>query len=233
MKGKNEHIKGKGGSQYQGRRMKILLLGATGAVGQLALEEFLKADHEVKALVRNTSAVQRRHPRLTVVQGEATKAADVEEALAGQDVVLSTIGAPANKRTTLRTDVARNLVTGMKKHGIRKLVWLDAAGVGSSKKFVQRSSFLFGRILMPLFLNHMYEDAARADAIIEKSGCDWVVVRPVSFTNHAKTGNVSVVTDMSLTVPLRLRMARADVAAFLVEQVVKDDYLGQMPVIYT
>ena len=68
---------------------------------------------------------------------------------------------------------------------------------------------------------------------MKKSGCDWVVVRPVSFTNHAKTGNVSVVTDMSLTVRLRLRITRADVAAFLVEQVVIDDYVGQMPVIYT
>jgi hypothetical protein len=28
-------------------------------------------------------------------------------------------------------------------------------------------------------------------------------------------------------------MARADVAAFLVEQVLKDDYVGQMPIIYT
>jgi len=58
-------------------------------------------------------------------------------------------------------------------------------------------------------------------------------VRPMSFTNGVKTGNVSVVTDMSLTVQLRLRIARADVAAFLVDQVVEDDYVGQMPVIYT
>jgi hypothetical protein len=41
------------------------------------------------------------------------------------------------------------------------------------------------------------------------------------------------VTDMNLTVRLRLRIARADVAAFLVEQLTKDDYVGQMPVIYT
>jgi hypothetical protein len=55
----------------------------------------------------------------------------------------------------------------------------------------------------------------------------------MSFTNGVKRGNVSVVTDMSLTVHLRLRIARADVAAFLVESVVKDDYVGQMPVIYS
>jgi putative NADH-flavin reductase len=213
--------------------MKILLLGATGLVGQLVRDMLLNANHEVTALVRNATAVQMRHPRFFVIEGEATHAADVEKVLAGQEVVLSTLGAPTNKKTTLRTDVARNLVAGMRKHSIRKLVWLDGAGVGSSKEFVQRSSFLFGRILMPLFLDRMYEDAARADAIFEQSGLNWVIVRPMSFTNKSKTGNVTVVTDMSLTVSLRLRMTRADVATFLVEQVLGDDYVGQMPVIYT
>lgn len=145
--------------------------------------------------------------------------------------MLSALGVRKNKRTTLRFDVATSLLAGMKKHGVRKLVWLDGAGVGSSKEFMQRSSFLFGRIVMPLFLNHMYADAAVADELIERSGCDWVIVRPMSFTNRAKTGNVSVVTDMSLTVRLRLRISRADVAAFLVEQVAEDNYVGQMPVI--
>ena len=212
--------------------MKILLLGANGAVGQLVLDDLLKANHDVKALVRNASTMQRTHRRLTVVQGDPTNVADLGDVLVRQEVVLSTLGARTNKKTTLRADVTRNLA-GMKRHGIRKLLWLDAAGVGSSKEFVQRSSFFFGKIIIPLFLDNMYEDAAVADALIEKSGCDWVIVRPMSFTNRAKTGNVSVVTDMSLTVRLRLRIARADVAAFLVEQVVKDDYDGQMPVIYS
>lgn len=147
--------------------------------------------------------------------------------------LLSTLGARTNKRTTLRADVARNLVAGMKKHGVRKLVCLDAAGVGSSKEFVQRSSFFFGRIIMPFFLDRMYEDATVADDLIETSSCSWVIVRPMSFTNGAKTGDISVITDMSLIVRLRLRIARSDLAAFLVEQVVRDDYVGQMPVIFT
>jgi putative NADH-flavin reductase len=213
--------------------MKILFLGANGAVGQLALDDLLKANHEVTALVRNASTMPRRDPRLTVVEGEPTNAADLEKVLAGQDAVLSTLGARTNKKTTLRADVARSLTAGMEKHRVRKLVWLDAAGVGSSQEFVRRSSFLFGQIVIPLFLDNMYEDAAVADALIEQSGRDWVIVRPMSFTNGAKTGKVSIVTDMSLTVKLRLRIARADVAAFLVEQVVKNDYIWQMPVIYT
>ena len=79
----------------------------------------------------------------------------------------------------------------------------------------------------------MYDDAALADAIIEKSDREWVIVRPMSFTNGKRAENLSVVTDMSLTVRLGLRIARADVAAFLVEQLIDDDYIGQMPVIYT
>jgi putative NADH-flavin reductase len=213
--------------------MKILFLGANGAVGQLALDDLLKANHEVTALVRNASTMPRRDPRLTVVEGEPTNAADLEKVLAGQDAVLSTLGARTNKKTTLRADVARSLLAGMEKHRVRKLVWLDAAGVGSSQEFVRRSSFFFGRIVIPLFLDNMYEDAAVADALIRESGCDWVIVRPMSFTNGVKTGNVSFVTDMNLTVRLRLRIARADVASFLVEQVVKDYFVGEMPVIYT
>ncbi len=213
--------------------MKILVLGANGAVGQLAIDQLLSASHEVKALVRNASTLPKKHPLLTVVQGDPTNAADLHRLLAGQNAVLSTLGVRKNKRTTLRTDVARTLLAGMKKHGVRKLVWLDGAGVGSSKEFMQRSSFLFGRILMPLFLNHMYADAAVADSLIEKSGCDWVIVRPMSFTNGPKTGNITVITDMSTTVKLRLRISRAGVAAFLVEQLVTDHYVRQMPIIYT
>ncbi len=181
--------------------MKILVLGANGAVGQLAIDQLLSASHEVKALVRNASTLPKNHPLLTVVQGDPTNAADLHRLLAGQNAVLSTLGVRKNKRTTLR--------------------------------IMQRSSFLFGRILMPLFLNHMYADAAVADSLIEKSGCDWVIVRPMSFTNGPKTGNITVITDMSTTVKLRLRISRADVAAFLVEQLVTDHYVRQMPIIYT
>lgn len=183
-------------------------------------------------MVRNAGAIRLQHPQLTVLQGTPTNCADLDSALAGQDAVISTLGARTNKKTALRTDVAGNLVNGMKKQHVRRLVWLDAAGVGSSKEFVQRSSFLFGRIIMPLFLNNMYNDGASADSIIEKSGCEWVIVRPMSFTNKARAENLTVLTDMSLTVRLGLRISRADVAAFMVEQLAKDDYVGKMPIIH-
>jgi putative NADH-flavin reductase len=105
--------------------MKILSLGANGAVGQLALDDLLNANHEVTALVRNASFMNRKHPQLTVVQGEPRKTADLDRLLAGRDAVLSTLGARTNKRTTLRTEVATNVIAEMKRHGVRN--WSGSA----------------------------------------------------------------------------------------------------------
>lgn len=212
--------------------MKVLVLGPNGAVGQFVINNLLQLNHEVTALVRNPATIPLRHSRLFLQRGSPTNASDLENALAEQDAVISTLGARTNQRTTLRTDVARNLVSGMEKHGVRRLVWLDAAGVGSSEAFIRRSSFIFGRIIMPLFLNHMYEDAAEADCILEKSDCEWIIVRPMSFTNKPKTGRLTVITNMTLTVRLGLRIPRADVAAFMVDQLKSDKYVGKMPIIY-
>ena len=77
--------------------MKILALGGNGAVGHLAIDELMKAGHNVTALVRNPSSMRLTDPRLTVVQGEPTKATDLLPRLAGQDAVLSTLGARTNK----------------------------------------------------------------------------------------------------------------------------------------
>lgn len=105
--------------ESRGPNTKILLLGGNGAVGRLALDEFLNANHDVKALVRNAATLARKHVRLTVVEGDPSNAAELENVLAGQDAVLSTIGARTNKKTTLRADVAMNVLAGMKKHGVR------------------------------------------------------------------------------------------------------------------
>jgi putative NADH-flavin reductase len=212
--------------------MKVLVLGPNGDVGQIVINNLLQLNHEVTALVRNPSTIRLRHAMLLLQQGSPTNVFDLENALAGKDAVISTLGARTNQRTTLRTNVARNLVAGMEKHGVSRLVWLDAAGVGSSEAFVRRSSFIFGRIIMPLFLNHMYEDAAEADRIIETSDGEWIIVRPMSFTNKPKTGHLTVITDMTLTVRLGLRIPRADVAAFMVDQLKSDRYVGKMPIIY-
>jgi putative NADH-flavin reductase len=49
----------------------------------LIVEQALAAGHEVVAFVRNPSKILSKHERLKIVQGDATNAARVEEAVAG------------------------------------------------------------------------------------------------------------------------------------------------------
>ena len=73
--------------------MKIVIFGATGGVGRLLVEQSIVAGHIVTALARKPEALQTFADRITIVQGDLLDASSVEEAVKGQDVVLSTFGA--------------------------------------------------------------------------------------------------------------------------------------------
>ena len=72
--------------------MKVLIIGATGATGQILMREALAQGHEVTALARDPSAMAPEDPHLRVLQGNALDASSVEAAVAGQDAVLSALG---------------------------------------------------------------------------------------------------------------------------------------------
>ena len=72
--------------------MKVLIIGATGATGQILMREALEQGYEVTALARNPSAVAPEDHRPRVLQGNALDASEVEAAVAGQDAVLSALG---------------------------------------------------------------------------------------------------------------------------------------------
>ena len=59
--------------------MKLAILGATGKTGGHALESALAAGHHVRVLVRTPAKLTTKHERLDVVQGDATKLAEVKK----------------------------------------------------------------------------------------------------------------------------------------------------------
>ena len=71
--------------------MKIVLWGATGLTGREVLYQALEGGHEVKAVARNPGLIEAEHANLSVVRGDALNPQSVQEALAGGEVVISTI----------------------------------------------------------------------------------------------------------------------------------------------
>src|SRR5579871_6872584 len=72
--------------------MNLLILGATGRTGRLVIDRALAAGHDVTALVRAPERLTIQNPRLHVVAGRATDAADVARAMVGAGAVISVLG---------------------------------------------------------------------------------------------------------------------------------------------
>jgi putative NADH-flavin reductase len=205
--------------------VKVLIIGATGATGQILMREALAQGHEVTALARNPSAVAPEDPRLRVLQGNALDVSSVEAAVVGQDAVLSALGTRSSRPTTLFSESTRNIISAMNKHGVRRLVCITGIGAGDSKGHV---GFLYDRIMLPFIVKNIYEDKTRQEEAIKQSDLVWVIVRPARLTDEPAKGEYKVFLGGSYTAKT---ISRADVANFMLAQLTDDTYVGKMPVI--
>ena len=200
--------------------MKILVVGAAGKTGKLVVEAALAAGHEVTAFVH--SADDYDVPNVRAVVGDATDKAKMSEAVAGQDAVLDTIGGKTPfKNTTLERSVAGAIIGAMQTHGVRRLVVTSMIGEGDSKE----QATAFENLLVKTFLRGANKDKAAMEAAVESSNLDWVILRPAILNDDPAQGNARVFTSESGDKAHKI--TRADLAAFMVEQLTSDQYLHQ------
>ena len=203
--------------------MKLAVFGASGASGRQIVEQGLETGHEVTAFVRNPAAITTKHPELKVVRGDALDAASVSQAIAGQDAVLSAIGVNRRSTVTVCADSTRNIISGMKEHGVRRFICLSAYGASETK-----DTALYSKVLR-FFIGKRVEDKDRQEELLRASDLDWVSMRPPLLTNGARKGRYRVGFD----IPIKLfsSVSRADVAEFMLKQLTDDTYLRQAPTI--
>ncbi len=73
------------------------------------------------------------HPKLRPVAGNILNQADVDEAMAGQDAVICSLGTGVTfKHVTLFSDETRHLLNSMGNHSIRRIVCITGIGAGDS-----------------------------------------------------------------------------------------------------
>jgi putative NADH-flavin reductase len=200
--------------------MKVLIIGGTRGVGREVVLAAHAAGHELTLLARNAERISLPVTGVRVVAGDAGDAADIERAVAGQHAVVWTVGVgPTRRPVDLFSRGTQFLLAAMAKHGVRRLVCVTGVGAGDSRG---HGGFLYDRILQPLFMKTVYEDKDRQEAQLRASDVDWTIVRPGSLTNGPATGLTRVLT--SLDGVTAGKISRADVAAFIVEQLASDEY---------
>ena len=118
--------------------MKIALIGATGFVGSAILKEALDRGHEVTAIVRHPEKVQPSQ-KLRPVKGDVYSADDVARLITGHDVVISAFnpGWGNPDLYSLQVKGTQAIITGVKKAGITRLLFVGGTGSLEVKPGVQ------------------------------------------------------------------------------------------------
>lgn len=211
--------------------MNIVVFGAAGGIGKNVVTQALARGWNVTAFVRRPEALGVTHPALTVVKGDVHDAAAVSAAIEGKDAVISSLGAP-DRKSKVRSVGTENIVAAMKRHGVRRVIAVSAIGVGDSREQARRSSFFFGRIILPLFLSEPFADMDRMEGVLRQSSLDWTVVRPTGLhdaQSRAGGGEIRATVDGSV---VGSRIPRAGVAAFMIDELVSVAHLHAMPSIW-
>ena len=207
--------------------MKILIVGATRGIGRNVLEQALAAGHAVTALVRDARRLDAQHERLKVVQGDVLDADSVALAMAGQEAVCCSLGVKVPWfYVNVFSDGTRILLDAMKMTGARRLVCVTGIGAGDSRG---HGGFLYDRLFLPFLLRTIYADKDRQESLIKASNVDWVIVRPGFLTNGPLTGRYRAITDLAGVTAGKI--SRADVAHFILQQLVAPSHLRQTPLL--
>jgi len=239
--------------------MTTLVVGASGATGRLLVEQLLKKDHKVKAIVRSADKLPeflRNNDNLSVIEASVLDLSDAEmtQHANGFEAVASCLGHNMSFKgiyghpRRLVTDATRRLCNAIKANSPEKpvkFVLMNTTGnrnrdLSESISFAQKCVIGLLRLILPPHgdnesaADYLRTEVGQSDQMIE-----WAVVRPDGLIDEDE----DKVTEYELHVsPIRSaifdsgKTSRINVGHFMAD-LITDDYQcnkwnGQMPVIY-
>lgn len=143
----------------------ILVTGGTGYVGSRLVQKLVEQGRDVRVLVRDVAAAQRRFPRgVTFAQGDVTEPATLPAALAGVETVIHLVAIIRERGETTFEKInyqgTIHIVDAEKEAGVRRHLQMSALGVLRNPDFP-------------------YHDTKyRAEQYVKASGLDWTIFRP-------------------------------------------------------
>ncbi|GGF30849.1 NAD(P)-dependent oxidoreductase [Subtercola lobariae] len=188
--------------------MRIAILGATGKVGSLVVEQALERGHEVIALTRKPDMYV-----MPVGGGVEVRQADVTDAahfprLSDADVIISALGLSKGDAPGVLIAGARVLAST----GVRTL-WLGALGAGTS---AGAGGALY-QLMMKMFVGKELAEKAQADAIALKGGAT-VFHAPDLWVGGVSENRVAVALENYRKPFFPPHAARATVAALMLDE---------------
>ena len=194
--------------------MKIAIIGATGITGRHFLELATAAGHDVTALARTPDKLSDWKGRVGIAQADGRNIQSLKGALdSDTNTVVNIVGASnlseARRVTDLYSESTRNLIAALEHHNIKRLISISSSGVEPQ----ENDNWFYVHILKRFFLQPMYDDMLRMEALHRDSALDYTLVRPPYLTKGPPTRKYRISLGSNFTDDKTLR--RGDLAHFL------------------
>lgn len=183
---------------------KLLVLGARGQIARHVIADLVpETDIEQTLFARRIDGVRNAPDNATLIQGDVLNRAELDAAMAGQDVVY------ANLTGEDLDDQASAVIASMQANGVKRLIFVLSLGVYDEVpgKFGQWNAEIIGEDLKPF---------RRAADAITASGLDFTIVRPAWLTDADEVDYETTARDE----PFKgTEVSRKSVAAFIADLV--------------
>jgi len=175
--------------------MKILILGAEGAIGASLVAEALKRKCEVTVLLQDPSLLQEEHAALHVRAGDMLAPGAIADAAKGCEAILSAFGTQPGEGALL-PEAARLILEGAENAGVERVIIAGGSGTLLTAPGVRvMDAPDYPEELLPVAQAH-----AEAYEIFAASELEWTYVSPAAWIEPGKrTGNFRVGMSMLVT----------------------------------
>ena len=203
--------------------MRLAVFGASGRVGQELLFLASTRGWAIKALARPSAACEPQSG-LEVIRGVLDSLSDVAATIVGTEAVCCVFGPRSARAEPFCARATNCIITAMMSAGPRRLLCLTGAMVGE----LPRNVSLPMRLMAATYRRQcpgLAADAAEQERAVIESGLDWTLVKPARLTSGRASENPRA--GQHLHVGLMSRVRRADLAAFMLDEVLASRHLRQ------
>jgi uncharacterized protein YbjT (DUF2867 family) len=151
-------------------RKTVLVVGATGSIGHLAVEEAVRQGYFVRALVRSPSKARSFPAQVEVISGDVTRPETLPTAVDGIDAIVFTLGSDGAGRIGAETvdySGVRNVLAALGPRTAR-IALMTSIGVTNRTGSYNRST-------------ESHDWKRRAERLVRVSGLPYTIVRPGWF----------------------------------------------------
>jgi hypothetical protein len=219
-------------------RLDIIVYGASGRVGSRVVDEALQRGHQVTAVSRDPSGIERRHAKLVAVKGDVLDPASVAALVAGQDVVVvavrGSVGGSEKPEDTVHRRAVEVIVGVLREQGDNapRLIFVGGAGSLEVEPGVTywESLSSFSKTFIPDFLlQEIQGHLLVLDYLRQVDDVRWTYLSPPrTFKPGERSGNYRTGGDTMLEDARgNSAISMEDYAVALVDEAENGAFIGQ------